>query len=202
MQGNRTGCEAFLNIQRIDLIKLEYNTQHTNRKDAFTMFHQIDPKELDFNPFKEIGDRWMLITAGDSGKANTMTASWGGVGVLWNKNVVTCYVRPQRYTREFIDSHEYFSLSFFPEEYRKQLVYCGRVSGRNEDKMAGSGLTVCHDRMAPYFEEADTVLICKKIYVGEIKPEGILFPELDSANYPSKDYHIIYIGEIAETLKK
>ncbi len=174
------------------------------KKDDFIMFNQIDPKELAFNPFREIGERWMLITAGDSekAKANTMTASWGGAGVLWNKNVVTCYVRPQRYTRQFIDSSEYFSLGFFPEEARKQLVYCGRVSGRDEDKIAGSGLTVCNDRQAPYFEEADTVLICKKIYVGEIKPEGVLYPELDEANYPAKDYHIVYIGEIVEALKK
>ena len=166
------------------------------------MFENTDPKTLDLNPFKEIGDRWMLITAGDSAKANTMTASWGGVGVLWNKNVVTCYVRPQRYTREFIDSQEYFSVSFFPDNFRKQLVYCGRVSGRDEDKIAGAGLTVRSDNKAPYFEEAETVLICKKIYVGEIKPEGIQYPELDSANYPAKDYHIVYIGEIVEALRK
>ena len=164
------------------------------------MFSQTDPKKLDLNPFSAIGDKWMLITAGDGEKANTMTASWGGVGVLWNKNVVTCYVRPQRFTREFIDAKEYFSLSFLPEEYRKQLVYCGRVSGRNEDKIAGSGLTLCHDRQASYFEEADTVFICKKLYVGELKPEGILYPEIDEANYPAKDYHIVYIGEIVETL--
>ena len=166
------------------------------------MFNQIDPKRLDFNPFGMIGDTWMLITAGDSEKANTMTASWGGAGVLWNKNVVTCYVRPQRFTREFIDAKEYFSISFLPEEYRKQLVYCGRVSGRDEDKIAGAGLTLCNDKAAPYFGEADTVLICKKVYVGEIKPEGIQYPALDEANYPAKDYHIVYIGEIVEALKK
>lgn len=166
------------------------------------MFNQIDPKRLDFNPFGMIGDTWMLITAGDSEKANTMTASWGGAGVLWNKNVVTCYLRPQRFTREFIDAKEYFSISFLPEEYRKQLVYCGRVSGRDEDKIAGAGLTLCNDKAAPYFGEADTVLICKKVYVGEIKPEGIQYPALDEANYPAKDYHIVYIGEIVEALKK
>ncbi len=166
------------------------------------MFNVVDPKKLDFNPFSEIGERWMLITAGDADKANTMTASWGGAGVLWNKNVVTCYVRPQRYTRGFMDAKEYFSVSFFPEEFRKQLVYCGRVSGKDEDKISGSGLTVLNDRPAPYFEEAGTVLICKKIYVGEIKPEGIVYPEYDSSNYPEKDYHIVYIGEIVEALTK
>ena len=166
------------------------------------MFNKIDPKQLKFNPFSAIGDKWMLVTAGDSNKANTMTASWGGAGVLWNKNVVTCYIRPQRFTRELIDANEYFSVSFLPEEFRKQLVYCGRVSGRDEDKIMGSGLTLLNDYAAPCFEEADTVLICKKIYVGELKPQGIVYPEHDEANYPAKDYHIVYIGEITEALVK
>ncbi len=166
------------------------------------MFNKIDPKQLNFNPFSAIGDKWMLVTAGDSNKANTMTASWGGAGVLWNKNVVTCYIRPQRFTRELIDANEYFSVSFLPEEFRKQLVYCGRVSGRDEDKITGSGLTLLNDYAAPCFEEADTVLICKKIYVGELKPQGIVYPEHDEANYPAKDYHIVYIGEITEALVK
>ena len=166
------------------------------------MFNKIDPKQLNFNPFSAIGDKWMLVTAGDSNKANTMTASWGGAGVLWNKNVVTCYIRPQRFTRELIDANENFSVSFLPEEFRKQLVYCGRVSGRDEDKITGSGLTLLNDYAAPCFEEADTVLICKKIYVGELKPQGIVYPEHDEANYPAKDYHIVYIGEITEALVK
>ena len=166
------------------------------------MFIQTDPKALDFNPFKAIGDQWMLITAGASGKVNTMTASWGGVGVLWNRNVVTCYVRPQRYTREFIDTSEYFSISFLPEQHRKQLVHCGRVSGRDEDKISACGLTICGDYEAPFFEEAETALICKKIYVGELNPEGIQYPEIDTANYPAKDYHIVYIGEITNALIK
>lgn len=166
------------------------------------MFNKIDPKQLSLNPFSAIGEKWMLITAGNNEKSNTMTASWGGVGVLWNKNVVTCYVRPQRFTREFIDANEYFSVSFLPEAFRKQLVYCGRVSGRDEDKIAGSGLTLVNDYAAPCFEEADTVLICKKIYVGKMNPEGIVYPEHDEANYPAKDYHIVYIGEITDALAK
>ena len=166
------------------------------------MLNKIDPKQIDLNPFSAIGDKWMLVTAGDSNKANTMTASWGGAGVLWNKNVVTCYIRPQRFTRELIDANENFSVSFLPEEFRKQLVYCGRVSGRDEDKIMGSGLTLLNDYAAPCFEEADTVLICKKIYVGELKPQGIVYPEHDEANYPAKDYHIVYIGEITEALVK
>lgn len=166
------------------------------------MFKEINPAELNFNPFSAIGKQWMLVTAGDSNAANTMTASWGGTGVLWNKNVVTCYIRPQRYTREFMDAQEYFSLSFLPEQYRKELTYCGRVSGRDEDKIAKAGLTLCNEFEAPCFEQADTVLICKKLYVDEIKPACILNPETDTANYPDKDYHIVYIAEIVKALTK
>ena len=165
-------------------------------------FKQIDPKELNFNPFAAIGSQWMLVTAGDNSKLNTMTASWGGAGVLWNKNVVTCYIRPQRYTREFMESQDCFSLSFLPEKYRSELAYCGRVSGRDEDKIAKTGLTVCNDFEAPFFEEAETALICKKLYVDEIKPECLLDSELDSKNYPAKDYHIVYIAEIIKALVK
>lgn len=166
-------------------------------------FTQIDPQQLNFNPFTAIGKQWMLVTAGDETKANTMTASWGGAGVLWNKNVATCYVRPQRYTREFIDAQEYFSLSFLPEEYRKPLTYCGRVSGRDvDDKIAQAGLTLCNKFEAPCFEEAETVLICKKLYVDKIKPQCILHSETDSVNYPDKDYHIVYIAEIVKALVK
>lgn len=159
---------------------------------------QINPQELNFNPFAAIGKQWMLVTAGDETKVNTMTASWGGVGVLWNRNVVTCYIRPQRYTREFMDAQEYFSLSFLPEKHRKELTYCGRNSGRDVDKITQTGLTLCNEFEAPCFEEADTVLICKKLYVGEIKPECILRTEIDSTNYPDKDYHIVYIAEIVK----
>lgn len=165
------------------------------------MFTPIKPQDLDFNPFQTIGSDWMLITAGSGNKVNTMTASWGGAGVLWNKNVITCYIRPQRYTREFVDAQDYFSISVLPGQYRKQLAYLGTVSGRDEDKIANAGLTVRSDAEAPYFEEADTVFICKKLYVGEIKPEGILSPELDAANYADKDYHLIYIGEIVKAIR-
>lgn len=166
------------------------------------MFNQIKPQEMNFNPFQAIGSDWTLVTAGSGDALNTMTASWGGVGVLWNMNVVTCYIRPQRYTREFLDRESWFSLSFLPEQYRKQLAYLGTVSGRDEDKIAGAGLTVCRDYDAPCFEEADMVLICKKIYVDEIKPQGILYPSIKSDNYPNKDYHIVYIGEIVKALVK
>ena len=96
-------------------------------------FKEVKMEELNFNPFTKIGTEWMLITAGDEKKFNTMTASWGGVGIMWNKNVVTTYIRPQRYTKELIDQSGKLSLSFFDEGSRKMLNYMGTVSGRDEE---------------------------------------------------------------------
>ena len=93
-------------------------------------FKEISAEELQFNPFTKIGKEWMLVTAGDQEKHNTMTASWGGVGVMWGKNVVSVYIRPQRYTKEFVDANELFTLSFYDESYRKALNICGSKSGR------------------------------------------------------------------------
>ena len=94
-------------------------------------FKEVSIDSLQFNPFTKISKEWMLVTAGDEEKSNTMTASWGGVGIMWGKNVVTAYIRPQRYTKEFMDENELFTISFLPEEYRKALNVCGSVSGKN-----------------------------------------------------------------------
>ena len=99
--------------------------------------HQFQPYPANLfetNPFTKIGSDWMLITAGDKEKANTMTASWGGFGVLWGKNVAYIFVRESRYTKEFLDKKDTFSLTFF-EGHKMDLKYLGAVSGRNEDKI-------------------------------------------------------------------
>ena len=98
---------------------------------------KIDPKQLDKNVFSAIGDQWMLITAGTADRCNTMTASWGGLGVIWGAPAATCYIRPQRYTKEFVDREEYFTLAFFGEESRKALQLCGSKSGRSEERRVG-----------------------------------------------------------------
>lgn len=159
----------------------------------------MEVSALKINPFDLIGKEWLLITAGNQ-KCNTMTASWGGLGVIWNKSVATIYVRPQRYTKKFIDEGEYFSLSFFDESYKAQLGYLGRVSGKDEDKIKKAALTVCQDTRAAYFEEAKMVLMCKKLYHSPILSEGFVDSNLDTKNYPEKDYHEMYIGEIVEVL--
>ena len=93
---------------------------------------KMDIKSMEMKPFEKIGSEWMLITAQKDGKVNTMTASWGGIGILWNKPVATAYIRPQRYTKEFVDNNEVFTLSFFGGEYMKEMGYLGRVSGKDE----------------------------------------------------------------------
>ena len=166
------------------------------------MWKKIDPKQLDQNVFSMIGEQWMLITAGTPAKCNTMTASWGGLGVLWGKPVATAYVRPQRSTREFLDNSEYFTLTFFGEEYRQALALCGSKSGREVDKIAQCGFTVLEgEGGAPYFDQAQTVLVCRKRFVQAMDAANI--PEDVKENfYPQQDYHLIYIGEIVEALVK
>ena len=137
----------------------------------------------------------MLITAGTPEHCNTMTASWGGLGVLWGVPMATCYIRPQRYTKE------YFTLCFFGEEYRPQLNLCGTKSGRDIDKVKECGFTVAAGAgNAPYFEQANLVLVCRKRMADPMDPA--LMPEDVKEKWYKGDYHTMYWGEIVETLKK
>lgn len=164
------------------------------------MFKEVKIEELNFNPFSKIGKEWMLITAGDENKYNTMTASWGGVGVFWGKNVVTAYIRPQRYTKEFVDDKTTFTIAFFNEEYRRALSICGSVSGRDKDKIKEAGLTPYFIDETVAFEEANMILECKKLYHGELPAENFDDREADGKFYPNKDYHVMYIAEILKVL--
>ena len=166
------------------------------------MFKSIDPKQLNENVFSLIGDKWMLITAGTKENCNTMTASWGGLGVFWGAPTATCYIRPQRYTKEFVDREEYFTLAFFGEEYRKALALCGAKSGREVDKVKECGFTVeTSPEGAPYFEQADLVLVCRKRFVQPMDPANM--PEDAKEKwYPNKDYHVMYMAEIVRVLTK
>ena len=117
---------------------------------------EINYKELKFNPFNLIGGEWMLVTAGDENSCNTMTASWGHLGCLWGHNDPTAviYLRPSRYTKEFVDEEGYFSLCVMDKSFKKQMAYLGSVSGRDEDKIGKAGLTPVYADNTVYFEEA------------------------------------------------
>jgi flavin reductase (DIM6/NTAB) family NADH-FMN oxidoreductase RutF len=164
-------------------------------------FKEVIPELLKKNPFQSIGKEWMLITAGDENKVNTMTASWGGLGVMYGKNVVFIVIRPQRYTKEFIDREESFSLSFLDKNYKEVLNYLGTVSGRSEDKIENSGLTLDRVDDTPYFREANQVFICKKLFQQTMDGNSLLNEKLENTWYPNKDYHILYIAEITKVLQ-
>lgn len=167
-------------------------------------FQSITPEEITKNPFSMIGKDWFLITAEDpnTGKVNTMTASWGCLGVLWNKPVLVCFIRPQRHTIEFVNTASRLSCSFLPEEYRTALRFCGTKSGRDHDKFAETGLSVLHDENnTPYVAESDLVILSRKLYVGSIEENEFLDPSLLS-HYPQKDYHTVFVCEIESVLKK
>ena len=164
-------------------------------------FKRTKPELLADNPFKLIGTDWMLITAGTPGSFNTMTASWGGLGILWEKKVAYCFIRPTRYTYEFAERSRNFTLSFFEERFRKALSFCGSHSGRDTDKIKGAGLTPVMNDGFVYFDEARLVLACRKLYYQDIGPERFLAPEIENM-YPQKDYHRMYIGEIEQCLIK
>ncbi|WP_066686996.1 flavin reductase family protein [Christensenella intestinihominis] len=165
-------------------------------------FKEVELMKLEGNPFTMIGKDWMLVTGEKEGKVNAMTASWGGMGVMWGKNVTFVVIRPTRYTKEFVDAADTFSLAFLDESYRKTLNYFGTVSGRDEDKIKASGLTVLHDGKTPYFEEADLVLVCRKLYAQKYDPDCFIDRESDGKWYPEKDYHTLYIAEITKALQK
>ncbi len=164
------------------------------------MRKEIQPEQFDKNVFQMIGKDWMLVTAEKDGKVNTMTASWGGAGVMWGKNVAFVVIRPQRYTKEFIDASDTFSLSILDNSYRKTLNYLGTVSGRDEDKIQKSGLTVEHSGNTPYFKEAYTVLLLKKLYHQEMSPDCFIDKSLIEKWYPNADYHTLYVAEIEKIL--
>ena len=167
------------------------------------MFKEIDITHLNKNVVDLFKNRWALVTAGDKDALNTMTVSWGAVGELWGKDMATLYIRPQRYTEEFLNKNDYLTVSFYPEDMKKQIHgVCGSKSGRDVDKVKECNLTPVFDEKAPYFNEAQTVLVCKKAAKSRFNPDEFLDGEIDEKWYPQNDYHFIYYAEIEKVLVK
>ena len=137
----------------------------------------------------------MLISAKKDGITNTMTASWGMAGHLWNEDVVMVFIRPQRYTHEFVDNSTTFSISFFDGK-KKELGYLGKVSGKDEDKISTVNFHVTEIEGTPTFEEAKFTIICEKIYIDSLKEDSFLNKEILTKHYPDMDLHTIYIGKV------
>ena len=166
-------------------------------------FKEIAPAQIDDNFIKAIGSDWMLITAGDHVAHNAMTASWGGVALMWNRPVALAVIRPQRYTFEFTEREPMLTLSFLGEEYRQAMTYCGTHSGREEDKISKAGLSVAFtDDNVPAIAQARLVLECRKIYADTLREENFIDKSIIGKWYPEKDYHTVYVCEVEKAYIK
>ncbi len=167
-------------------------------------FREISPDSFDFSPFRLIGKDWLLITAPDSTKesgANAMTASWGGLGILWNKPVATIYVRPQRYTYNLCENSDRIALCTLPDERRDALKLCGTKSGRDIDKLCECGLSCVDIDGVKVIQESNIAMICRKMYADNLKKS--CFVDKDQyKHYPTDDFHRVYILEIEKILVK
>lgn len=164
------------------------------------MMTTISPHELNENIFRLIGNDWMLITAGNTNQYNTMTASWGGFGVLWNKPVAYIFIRPQRFTYQFVEDNRMFTLSFFDEKYRDALKFCGTKSGRNHNKTKETGLTPVPINGNVGFAESRLIIECTKLYSQNFERNNFVNPDIIDQNYPTSDFHKMYVGEIVNIL--
>ncbi|MGN0556931.1 MAG: flavin reductase [Acutalibacteraceae bacterium] len=163
------------------------------------MLSEKDVAELHENFIDAIANEWMLISAGDESGYNMMTASWGFVGEMWGKNAAVAAIRPSRYTKEFVDGNDYFTLSFYGKDAKKTIhAVCGSKSGRDVDKAKECGLTPVFADNSVYFEGARLVLVCKKMYVAQMNPANIIDKSVEK--WYDNDYHTIYVGEIVKCL--
>ncbi|MDR3145876.1 MAG: flavin reductase family protein [Treponema sp.] len=178
---------------------------------ADTRWVRKNIREFSGSPVGRIGDEWMLLSAGDTrtdrGNWNTMTASWGGLGVLWGRDAAFVFVRPVRHTYGFFNANTLFSLSFFDPPFHRALEICGDTSGRDTDKAAAAGLNPVvfsgagMEAGAVGFQEAREIVICRKLYTHDFDPVAFLDPAIDSI-YPQKDYHRMFIGEVVTLLTR
>lgn len=165
-------------------------------------FRKVSPEELQGNFIYKISREWMLVTAGNKDRFNMMTASWGGVGVLYNRPVAICFINPARYTYQIMENCDTYTLTFYPQEYRKALEYCGTKSGRDEDKVKGSGLVPVEvGTGAMAFRQANIIIECRKLVSQSISLDAINNPE-EKSKRATQAMHKMYIGEIVNVWVK
>lgn len=157
---------------------------------------QISVNEINDNIFQLISKDWALITTKANNKINAMTASWLQLGYLWNKNVITAYIRPQRYTHQFMMENDTFSVAFFDNHYKSALQYCGTISGYDEDKLEKCQLTTSLLNNTPVINEARLILVCRKLYTYTLQPNNFNDTTIPTTNYPNSDYHDCFVAEI------
>jgi len=166
--------------------------------------HSIDPKTMTPEIFRVFDAQSALLTAGDREHCNTMTIGWCQLGTLWGKPVCTVFVRPERYTYQFMESGDYFTVSVLPADRKKIMGYCGSKSGRDVDKIKECGLTLCYGAGdAPFFDEAEWVLVCKKAYVQDLDPACVLEGDTVLPFYGERGgWHRSYTGQVVEAYKR
>ncbi len=166
-------------------------------------WQEIKPQNIDVNAVKLFANDWMLLSAGKDTSMNMMTIAWGALGELWGKPIVTVYVSTDRYTYKFLEDNEYFTVTAFPEQFRDKLQYLGSISGRDEDKVKGSGLTPEFTKLGnPIYKEANLAIECKKIYAEQLKKELMPLEQRQWYDEKKLGVHMMYIGEIVNVWKK
>ncbi len=166
-------------------------------------WQEIKPQNIDVNAVKLFANDWMLLSAGKDTSMNMMTIAWGALGELWGKPIVTVYVSTDRFTYKFLEDNEYFTVTAFPEQFRDKLQYIGSVSGRDEDKVKGSGLTPEFTKLGnPIYKEANLAIECKKIYAEQLKKELMPLEQRQWYDEKKLGVHMMYIGEIVNVWKK
>lgn len=171
---------------------------------------ELNIKELSLNTYQTISKDWLALCAGNQDNGyNAMTIAWGSVGGLWERGshsnqlpTFICYVRPGRYTKTFMDSNDYFTVNHFDSDYKRNLAILGSRSGRDGDKISQANLTVNSNHDYTYFNEANMVIVCKKLYAAPLQQEGFIDKDLVDFNYPKRDFHTMYVGEIVKVLVK
>ncbi len=166
--------------------------------------YPVDVSALAPEIFRCFGKQNALLTVGAGDKINTMTIGWGQLGTLWNLPVCTVYVRPERYTFSFMEENDYFTVSFLPQDQREMLAFCGRISGREVDKIAHCGAKVVRGAgEAPYLQEAELVLVCKKLYVQDLDPACVTDERVFASYTPQKGgWHRCYVGQVVEAYSR
>ena len=166
-------------------------------------WHKIAPKDIEGNTFRLFEEEWFALASGHEGDMNMMTIAWGTFGVLWNKPTVTVYVSTSRYTNSFMERNDYFTITHFPPAMRSALQYIGSVSGRDGDKVEGSGLTPEFTELGnPIFSEADLAIECRKIYAHQFDPNLIPLEQREWYDQRGLGMHVAYVGEIVNVWRK
>ena len=176
----------------------------------------MDYKEKEYKVFELFDKNWAIVSSGDINNFNCCTLSWGSLGNIWGKNgksisAVTIYVHPARYTSELLKENDYFTISFFPEEYKKALAYIGSHSGRDEDKVSKSGLNPIEFNQGVTYKEANLSFLCKKLYQHQFSKDDLsddikeyyasmpnVYPDFNGGWQP----HIVFVGEIVDVIDK